>query len=326
MTRATLDWLCMRLRPYLDNNSPFQHTLTIQHRVAIAVYTLASAANYRTIGNLFGVGKSTVGEVFMFVCKLIDTHLFKEFVRFPVGERLDEVVNGFHGRHGFPQCIGAIDGTHIPVTPPRLHQEDYRNRKGWFSLNNQCVVDHQGLFLDVFAGFPGRAHDARVFANSPLSIAAERQRPKFPQRPRNIQRGGQVPLVLIGDPAYPLKEYLMKPFRHTVNITRNQRAFNLRLNRARVVVEMAFGRLKGRWRILMKCLVFDLDNISPVFRTCCVLHNMCEMWREDFLDEWLEVVMRERVRRQQPPRHHHIDGQFRGRANNIRDAFVLHFN
>ena len=49
----------------------------------------------------------------------------------------------------------------------------------------------------------------------------------------------------------------------------HNRGILTRLSNARVVVEHAYGRLKGRWQCLLK-----RNNISVA--TCCVLHNICE--------------------------------------------------
>ena len=32
----------------------------------------------------------------------------------------------------------------------------------------QAMVDFRGLFMDVYIGWPGKVHDARVFTNSSL--------------------------------------------------------------------------------------------------------------------------------------------------------------
>ena len=53
-----------------------------------------------------------------------------------------------------------------------------------------------------------------------------------------------------------------------------------------MVVENAFGRLKGRWRCLLKCLDFKLDNVANVVAACVVLHNMCEIYGDPYLQEW----------------------------------------
>ena len=58
--------------------------------------------------------------------------------------------------------------------------------------------------------------------------------------------GKEVPLLVLGDPAYPLLSWLMKAFSDNGSLSCQQKTFNYRLSRARVVVEHAYGRLKGR--------------------------------------------------------------------------------
>jgi hypothetical protein len=64
---------------------------------------------------------------------------------------------------------------HIPVRAPILNHTDYYNRKGWYSIIIQAVVDHNYVFRDVCTGWPGSVHDARVFANSTLYQKATSQ-------------------------------------------------------------------------------------------------------------------------------------------------------
>ena len=96
------------------------------------------------------------------------THLLSQYVQIPEGERLREIVEGFESYWGFPQAAGAIDGTHIPILRPDVSASDYYNRKGYYSVIMQAVVDFRGLFMDVYIGWPGKVHDARVFSNSSL--------------------------------------------------------------------------------------------------------------------------------------------------------------
>ena len=54
------------------------------------------------------------------------------------------------------------------------------------------------------------------------------------------------------------------------------------------MVENAFGRLKGRWRWLLKRNDAQLQHIPPVIAACVTLHNiLCEIHKEHFYDEWL---------------------------------------
>ena len=58
------------------------------------------------------------------------------------------------------QCVGAIDGSHIPIAGTAMNHTDYYNRKGWYSVILQGVVDHSYRFLDINVGWPGSVRDA----------------------------------------------------------------------------------------------------------------------------------------------------------------------
>ena len=56
----------------------------------------------------------------------------------PSGDALKEVVEGFNDKLGVPQC--AIDGSHIPVSPPAMNHTDYYSQKGWYLIAFECYV------------------------------------------------------------------------------------------------------------------------------------------------------------------------------------------
>ena len=134
----------------------------------MTVWKLATNVEYRTLSSLFGLGRSTVGKIVIETCHAITIHLLPQYVQIPRGQKLREIVDGFETFWGFPQAAGAIDGSHIPIIRPDESASDYYNRKGYYSIIVQAVVDHLGLFMDVYIGWPGKVHDARVFANSSL--------------------------------------------------------------------------------------------------------------------------------------------------------------
>ena len=51
----------------------------------------------------------------MDTCEVIAKYLFKIYVCIPQDDKRQEIVDGFEGKWGFPQVIGAVDGTYIPI-------------------------------------------------------------------------------------------------------------------------------------------------------------------------------------------------------------------
>ena len=129
---------------------------------------MATNVEYCTLSALFGLGRSTVGKIVVETSHAITTHLLPQYVRIPQGDKLKEITDGFETFWGFPQAAGAIDGSHIPIVHPDESASDYYNRKGYYSVIMQAMVDFRGLFMDVYIGWPGKVHNARVFVNSSL--------------------------------------------------------------------------------------------------------------------------------------------------------------
>ena len=161
VSRSTFYILCEQLTPYIQRrDTQLRRAISVEHRVAITLWCLATCGEYQTIAHLFGVARCTVCVIVHDTCKAIVDVLLKTYIQFPEGDELSEVVEGFQNKWGMVQCAGSIDGCHIPVTPPALHHTDYYNRKGWYSMLVQAVVDHKYLFIDVCVGWPGSVHDA----------------------------------------------------------------------------------------------------------------------------------------------------------------------
>ena len=289
MSQSTFMFIYNEIRHEVaKTDTIMRRALSVEKRVAITLWFLSSNADFRTISHLFGVSKSSISVIRKSVCRAFVKLLLPKYISFPTDARLKHVMDGFKCR-GFPQCVGAIDGTHIPVEAPTENATNYYNRKGWNSIILQGTVDHEGLFIDICAGWPGRVHDARVFANSGLNSRAERGE-LLPASCSQRLSGIDVPGVLVGDPAYPLHPWLMKPYINHGHLTPQEQNFNTRLSKARIVVEHAFGRLKGRWRCLRNKLHVSLESVPETIGACCVLHNLCQIHGDAFDDEWLETA------------------------------------
>ena len=233
--------------------------MIVEERVAITVWRLATNAEYRTLSELFCVGISTAGTIVNNTCSVIAQHILPRYVQMPSDARLREVVDVYKSKWGFPQVVGAIDGSHIPIIRPSESATDYYNRKCFHSII-QGVVDYRGQFIDVYIGWLGKLHDARVFYNSSF-YRKGCQGTLLPSQPIQLE-GKDIPLLILGDPAYPLLPWLMNPYSDTATTTPQEKNFNYRQSRARMVVENAFGRLKGRcqrvgiwWFIIMSLMM-----------------------------------------------------------------------
>ena len=64
------------------------------------------------------------------------------YIQFPAGNEL-KVIDEFKEMWDIPQCTGSIDGSHIPVMPPGMNHTNYYNRKGWYLMLVQAVIDHK---------------------------------------------------------------------------------------------------------------------------------------------------------------------------------------
>ena len=111
-----------------------------------------------------------------------------------------------------------MDGTHIPIISPCDYPADYYNRKGWHSIIMQGVVDNKGLFTDIYIGWPGRVHDARVFANSSL-YREGRDGTLFPDW---VEKIGSTDIPIVGIRPIPANESFP---RHALEICQGSRKY-----------------------------------------------------------------------------------------------------
>jgi hypothetical protein len=129
-------------------------------------------------------------------------------------------------------------------------------------------------FTNIFTGWPGCVHDARVLRNSSLYREAE---------------AGNLVLHdhhILADSAYPLRNWLITPFKNLGNLTPQQIRFNKKLSSARQVVERAFGHLKGRFRRLQDIPLHNCGEICQMILAACILHNLCII-TDDEVEEYI---------------------------------------
>ena len=63
--------------------------VTVEERVAVSVWKLATNIEYRSLASLFGLGRSTVCKIMLETCSTMATKLLSHYVHFPEGTRLN---------------------------------------------------------------------------------------------------------------------------------------------------------------------------------------------------------------------------------------------
>ena len=132
-------------------------------------------------------------------------------------------------------------------------------------------ADYNFLYADV--GTNGRANDSGVLGRSDVTRLIENGNLNIPPPQPLTGRNADVPFVIVGDEAFPLKEYLVKPY-PSRQLDQDKRIFNNRLSRARRIVENVFGILASRFGIFQRALSFDPDKVTAFVLASCALHNL----------------------------------------------------
>ncbi|GBC35406.2 protein ANTAGONIST OF LIKE HETEROCHROMATIN PROTEIN 1-like [Rhizophagus irregularis DAOM 181602=DAOM 197198] len=251
LTKTTFEWLYCEIIPLLRRNC-------------------------NEPGEKFGMGESTISYALRQFFDVIISKFLTEKIIFPTTESgTNRITNRFKRIREFSNIIGAIDGSHIPIKAPHLFPVDYFNRKGFYSIILQAVVDHEKKFLDICVGWLGSTHDSRILVNSDLYNKFENQ--------NNLAVTPFHNKYFLGDEKYPNLSWLIVPYKDIGRgLTQEQTYFNLRHSQTRIKVEQAFGLLKGRWQCLLNKLEVSFEIVSHIVTTCCILHNICEE-RCDFL-------------------------------------------
>ena len=247
----------------------------------------------------------------------------------------EAVAKEFEHKWNFPHCVGAVDGKHISICPPKNGGSYFYNYKGWHSIVLMAVVNANYEFLYVDIGTNGRVSDGGVWANTTLCSQLERGIIRLPQDMQVTGSHRTLPFVFIGDDAFPLKKNFMKPFPFK-NQSDQQRIFSYRLSRARRTVENAFGILSSRFRVFQKPINLNPSEVEKIVLACTALHNYL---RREYQADYIVQGMIDRENLSEgtvTPGSWRDDGQLlnlqrirhnaQNEAKNIRIEFMSYFN
>ena len=241
-------------------------TITLRH--------FATGDSYATLAYGFRVARNTIHYIIKSVSDaIVDAYADQLLTPPSTQEGWRDIASKFSTKWQFHHTLGSIDGKHVAIRKPPKSGSSYHNYKGFFSIVLLAIVDADYKFLWVHVGARGASSDAQIMSRVDLPRAIVENWLDLPP-PQPLPHGQEpVPYFLIGDDAFGLQTWMMKPYSRK-HLAAEELIFNYRLSRARRVVENAFGILANRFRCLLGKLEQRPHVVVPMVRAMCCLHNL----------------------------------------------------
>ncbi|XP_028236861.1 protein ALP1-like [Glycine soja] len=223
---------------------------------------------YCVIRNTFGRSQFATSENFHKILKALNSLAPDLMVR-PSSTVPEKIRESTRFYPYFKDCIGAIDGTHIPASVKGRDVSSYRDRHGNISQNVLAACNFDLEFMYVLSGWEGSAHDSKVLSD----VLARKNGLKVPQ--------GKYYLV---DCGFPNRRKFLAPYRgvryhlqdfagHGNDHENEKELFNLRHASLRNVIERIFGIFKSRFTIFKSAPPFLFKTQAELVLACAALHN-----------------------------------------------------
>lgn len=137
-----------------------------------------------------------------------------------------------------------------------------------------CDANYTFTLVDI--GAFGRQSDGDIFKNSRMAQRFVQEKIHVPPADEIYEGSSEYPYVIVGDEAFPLSSYLMRPYPGREGLSIEKKVFNYRLYRARRMIENTFGILAAQWRIYRKSTIAKVDTVEKIekmVKATAVLHN-----------------------------------------------------
>ncbi|XP_055906873.1 uncharacterized protein LOC129942096 [Eupeodes corollae] len=286
MSIESFDLLLEKVRPRLIKQ---RIAIAPEQRLVLTLRFLATGHSFRDLAFAFRMGRSTVSAIVSETSVIIWKELVNEYMPAPTTDHLKTVINDYYTRWKFPNCFGSIDGKHCQIKCPASSGSHYFNYMHYFSIVLQAVADADKKFLTIEVGGRGKQSDGGTFAGSKLFTLLETEKFNVPPPQALLESNIVLPNFLIGDEAYPLKPYLLRPYPRRDLNARNEH-FNDRLSTARKCIECAFGIMGSKWRFLQKNIETKPRTAINLIKCACILHNFVRECDGDSDLDYIQVT------------------------------------
>ncbi|KAL2344127.1 hypothetical protein Fmac_005412 [Flemingia macrophylla] len=268
-----------KLCDILQAKGLLHHTnrIKIEEQLAIFMFIIGHNLRTRAVQELFHYSGETISRHFNNVLNAIMS-ISMDFFQPPGYGVPSEILQNPRFYPYFKDCVGAIDGIHVPVTVGVDEQGPFRNKNGLLSQNILAACSFDLKFHYVLAGWEGSATDLQIF-NSAITRRNKLQVPE-----------GKYYIVDIKYPNVPgfIAPYSSTPYYkdfpsdyHPQDATE---LFNQRHSLLRNVTDRTFGALKKRFPILTSAPSYPLQTQVKLVVAACVLHNYI---RREKPDDWI---------------------------------------
>ncbi|CAN1147368.1 Protein ALP1-like [Linum perenne] len=253
----------------------------IEEQVAIFLNIIGHSERNRVVQERFQHSGETISRYFNNVLKSIRS-LSREFLQPPPQTTPMEIHCSKRLYPYFKDCIGVIDGMHIPANVPAKDQSRFRNKKGFLSQNvlAACTFDLQFIF--IYPGWEGSATDSRV-----LRAVLDDPTQNFPCIPEGkyyLVDNGYINMEGFIAP-YPGVRSHLHQFRGANQLPRTaMELFNHRHSSLRNAIHKSFNVLKKRFPILKVATQYGIQIQRDIVIAACVLHNFV---RHEERKDWL---------------------------------------
>ena len=293
MRRRTFDRLVHDLRPFIQGqDTHWRQPIGVEKKVVVTLFKLMHGVTIPLVADKAALGKSTVHDILHQVCTAISVH-FGHLIAWPLGRRLARVTAAFQAKQRLPNCIGAIDGSHVYISAPpsTIVAADHRNRFKTFFILLQAVVDSNCYFTSVNTGPPGSLHDSAHFKSTKLYRKVEDGvMGGFHDDPLLWPAALPFPPYIVADRGYPLLSWCITPFKKGpmgIPLSQEDLWFNHKHSSTRMCIERGFGILKARFKEIGTKSALKLEFVPTVVHCCCVLHNILLASKDRTMDQIL---------------------------------------
>ncbi|KAH9154752.1 hypothetical protein AeRB84_003195 [Aphanomyces euteiches] len=231
MSRHTFTLLLQQLQQHGLQSSP---NIRATEKLTIAIYIFTGEPN-RNTQERFQHSGETMSRVFGKVCTVIGKLQPSYISQYSASDTPIQIRRNPKWYPFFSNCIGALDGTHIPASVSSSIRSRFRDRGGDVSQNVFAACTFDLPFSFILAGWEGSAHDGRVLQDAYTKGFAKQQGRYY-----------------LGDAGYALSPRVLTPYRgvryHLKVFQKGnkkpvtmQKLFNLRHASCRNVIERTFG-------------------------------------------------------------------------------------